>query len=151
MSQVLLDYQVYEAEITTSATPDYADLDQVGTPVALSGVKKGMVESIVVIDRADQAPILDILFFNALPTFTSSDNAALAMSDANAALFIGKVAIVAADYQDFNLSRAASVSNIGLPVEADPGGDLYVQVQAGGAYNAASTSDLLIKIGMVRG
>jgi hypothetical protein len=150
MGQVVQDIQVYEVEITTSATPDYADLDQVGTPVALTGVKKGLIKSIVVIDRADQAPILDILFFKSEPTFTSSDNGALAMSDANAALFLGKVAVVAADYQDFNLSRCASVANIDLPVKAT-GNDLYVQVQAGGAYNAASTADLALKIGMVRG
>lgn len=148
---MIQDVKVYTATITTTATPDYADLDQIGVPVALEGVQQGVIESVVVVDIADQAPVLNIHFFSEEPTVASADNAAVSIVDAQVVdKYLGSVAIAAADYANFTDNRAAVVKNIGLAVKAT-GADLYMLVQAGGAYNASGTSDLTVKVGIRRG
>lgn len=50
-----------------------------------------MLESINIQDKAAQSPVIDIWFFNSLPTIASADRAAFDLTDANMALQIGSV------------------------------------------------------------
>lgn len=114
------------------ATGDYMGLVEISG--ALSCRDAGAVlQSISVIDKSDQAGALDIAFFSRLPTIASAANAAISMTDANAAYYIGHVSIASADYLDFVDNRVANAKNIGLGVynnETDSGGNSRTSIWA---------------------
>lgn len=91
----------------TISTSIYASGDQVGGIQTLAGVFRNiengfagaMLKSIVITDADNQKKAMDILFFDALPTVASSDNAAIDITAAQlASACIGGVSIAATDY-----------------------------------------------------
>lgn len=150
------DVAVLEATVTTD-TSIYADHDQVGTVLTLADAfpggcpKRGMIESVSVVDKSSQKSALTLHFFDASPTVASSDNAALNISDAELAdKYLGKVEIAAGDYQDLSAAAVATVKALGLIVKSTTTA-LYCQVESGGTPTYGSTSDLVLKVGLVRG
>lgn len=91
----------------------YASADILFVPVELSGVTldtKGMsiLRTLVVQDMADQKQDIDLLFFQSDPGDIGAANAAIAMSDAEFASFIGSIRISAADYVSGNANAYAT-------------------------------------------
>lgn len=85
----------------------YADADVLFVPVKLENVAldtKGLatLRTLIVQDMADQKQAIDLLFFSEDPGDIGAANAALAMSDAEFASFLGHVRIAAADYVSGN-------------------------------------------------
>lgn len=138
--------------VSTSA---YGAADQVGGIQTLTGAceivgKPGVIESIVILDKAKQKAAMTIFFFNSLPTVASSDNAALDITDAEMAKAIGHVAIAAADYQDVaNSSLACKIVSPGLPIPATGSPSIYAVMMTTGTPTLGSTSDLVVRY-MVR-
>lgn len=139
--------------ISTSA---YAAGDQMGGVLTLTAAVDATSDtatliSVTVIDKAGQSSDLDVLFFNASPTVASSDNAALSISDAEMAQkFIGRVKISSTDYSTTAAGSDATKSGIGLFLQAYLTNNLYAIVQCQGSPTYTSTSDLVLKFGILQ-
>lgn len=79
-----------------------------------------MLQSLAVIDKDDQKPAFKLFFFKASVT-SGAFNGAPSISDADAANFLGSVAVAAADYDDLGGVSVASFKNIGLLLEPAAG------------------------------
>ena len=139
----------------TLDTNAYAAGDHMGTLMTVdpsfSGIKDGdayVLQSITIVDKAKQDAAINVFFFDESPTLTSSDNAALDISDAEMAdKCVGFVSIAAGDYADLNVNSVATVRNLGLnvkPIDADASGPFYAILQSQGAPTYAA-SDLVVK------
>lgn len=134
----------------------YGDADRLGSIMTLANAfaaGKGTVElsSITVLDKAKQKAAIDVLFFSELPTVASADNAALSITDAEMAKYIGRVAIPAAGYEDTGDNSDTTVRNIGLLMQAAAGStSLYAILQSQGTPTYTSTSDLTLKFSLVQ-
>lgn len=142
-------------EVTpTLDTNAYQTADHLGSLMTFQFTKvvtgsKVFIQSLTVTDAASQRAEIDFLFFNALPTIASSDNAAFNVSDAElAAKGAGVVTVYSADYRAFNANSIASVQNVGLIVPLAASSDsLYVSMIVRGAPTYAVDS-LKIKLGV---
>lgn len=116
-----------------------------------SGIAK--LVSLQVLDEAKQKVAFDILFFDADPTVASAVNAAIDISDAEMAKYLGFVAVAAGDYlTDLAGSSIATKSNIQLMLEgseSSPSTSLYYVLVTRGAPTYAASS-LKIKFGFER-
>jgi len=147
-------------EVTpTMDTSAYASGDYAGTVMTLANAARapglgGVLQTLALVDKADQGAAMTLHFFSQLPTITSADNAAIDITDANAAYYIGSVAIATADYYDFGGNKNAAIKNIGLAFRPDPTAPSTVQniyaiiVMAGSATYAASS--LTFKFGILQ-
>ena len=145
---------VLEATVATD-TSAYADHDQIGSLLTISDAflgasKKGVIVSISVLDKASQESALTVHFFDESPTVTSSDNAALNISDSEMAdKHVGKIEIAAADYQTLSASSVATSDNAGVVISSKSD-DLYLIVESAGTPTYTGSTDLVIKIGLRR-
>lgn len=108
----------------------------------------GVIQSIVVVDEADQKAVLDIYFLSSNVSM-GSENSAPSISDADANHVLGCVSVAATDYKDLGGVSVATIKNIGLPVKAVSGtDDIYVAVVNGtGAPDYVNADDLILRIG----
>lgn len=147
----------FAVEVTpTIDTNAYAAADHLGDLMTIdpsfSGIKNGdayVLQSITIIDQAKQDAAINIFFFDASPTITSSDNAALDIGDDEMVdKCLGVVSIVAGDYADLSANSVATKTNIGLnlrPLDNDTDGIVYALLQSQGTPTYAATDDLTIK------
>lgn len=150
-----------------SATPviqaaAYASGDQLGVLFELQNALDdssgtGGILSLTVIDKAKQKAAIDLLLFSAKPAVASSDNAALDISDAEMAdKFIGKVSVAASDYSDLANCSIASLTQVALLLNAVKdqnnlgGRSLWAILQCRGTPTYTSTSDLVLKVGIIQ-
>lgn len=140
----------------TISTSAYADGDQLGGVLTLTNAMDdirdtGAVLSVTVIDKAKQNDPLDILIFDQSPTVASSDNAILDITDAEMAdKFLGRIQVTADDYSELSACSVASVNGIGLFIASRGSKNLYAILQSRGTPTYTSTSDLIVKIGIVQ-
>jgi len=145
---------VLESTITTTETA-YADHDQIDSVKTLSNAfsgtsRKGVIESITVLDKVSQSSALTLYFFDESPTVASSDNAALNITDAELAdKAVCKAEIAAASYQTFSASTLSSTLNVGCVVSS-LSKDLFMVVQSAGTPDYTAGTDLVVKIGLRR-
>lgn len=138
---------------TVSTSPAYTANDQLGGLQTLSNAVRGagsngIVMSVAICDKAKQSQPLNILFFDAIPTITSTDNGILDISDSEMALkCIGKISIAATDYVTLNLNSFAAVTAIADEI-ASTTGDLYAIAQTTGTPTYVSTTDLTFIYGI---
>lgn len=102
----------------TLDTAQYASGDVLAAPQELAmvgAVRGGIVElgSIHLLDKDDQAGILDLVFMNATGSL-GAENAACAPTDAVAATIIGTVSVASANYVDLANSQCATKTNLKL-------------------------------------
>jgi len=154
----VLGYWVNVHDLTLSLDTDayaqgdvLADRQELANVVGVSG-GCGLIQSVLLTDYDDNARAITLVFLDAdVPIGT--ENAAVSISDANAAKIIGKVQILAADYEDMINSQFAQVLNIGLPFKcADGSKSIYVAAiykdATGDTYTA---SGIELKIGILPG
>jgi hypothetical protein len=149
--------------VTVTPTVDtaiYASGDRIGSIMEFTNALDdssgtATIQSVTIVDKAAQSSILQILFFNDLPTVASADNAALNITDAEmAAKCIGHVSVVAADYFALSASSVACVRNINLLVTSvksstnTTGKSIWGVIRSGGTPTYTSTSDLVISVGL---
>lgn len=139
---------------TTSASPDYGSGEAVGSPKEFANffdtiTRAQELQTVTLKDKAGQGPILNVFFFKTSAlTGTYTDNSTVSISDQDFNRCVAVVKIAAADW-----ATAGGKSVVTVKPEAIIGNEtndfesLFVVVVAGGAYNAASTSDLTIHIG----
>ena len=141
--------------ITATPTIDaaiYGSGDRLGSIITLtdavdSSSDGAVLKTLIIVDSAVQSLGIDVLFFNALPTIGSADNAALSLTDAEmASKFIGRVVVVAADYTALALNSVAVKNQIeALMIPALGSRDLYCVLQARGTPTYGATTALTVK------
>jgi hypothetical protein len=136
-------------------TNAYADADVLAETQEIEEVFKGpaataILNSIVLLDKDDQAGALDLVFFRSNVSL-GTENAAVAISDANADEIIAVVQFVAGDYIDLANSQIAIKGPGDLGQLLKPSGDdsLYVGAISRDAktYTAAG---ITLKIGLLK-
>lgn len=108
-----------------------------------------ILDSVVITDLGKQDVQLDLVLFS--KTFTATaDNAALDVADADLPNCLGVIKLT--DYADFNDSSVVTKAGIGLVIKnTGSDGSLYGQLVTRGTPTYASTSDLTVKVGIIRG
>lgn len=127
----------------------YADGDRLGSTMTVAtgaaDKESSTLRTISLVDAAAQKSVINVLFFSQSPTIASADNAALDLTDANMAYYIGHVSIAAADYVDSASNAAACVKDINLfgLASSSANGTIYAVLESGGTPTYAATSDLV--------
>jgi hypothetical protein len=137
------------------ATP-YSSGDVIGgtntiTAAVLDPKGVSRLESVVVLDKANQKAALDLVFFNAAPAASfGADNAAYGLNDSDLDKCIGRISVATGDYASSGTNNAeATLKNIGLILDAIAGStSVYMVVVARGAVTYGSATDLIIKLGL---
>ena len=118
-------------------------------------LERGVLESILIVDRAQQLAALDLVLFD--QAFTASvDNAVFNPSDADLNNCVGVVHVAAADYTNFSTNAVAMVTGIGpmgwgLPIQTVGDDILYGQlVVRSGPPTYVATTDIRVRLTLRR-
>ena len=141
--------------LASFATP-YSSGDVLGavntvSSAALNSGQCDKLDTVLVLDKANQKAALDLIFFSEAPANSlGADNAAYALNDADLATVIGRVSVAAADYVSSSTTNAeATLRNIELTLQPKPGTQtIFMVAVARGAATYGSASDLIIKLGL---
>jgi hypothetical protein len=140
---------------TISTSPAYSSGDAVGGVQTLTSAVRvssgvAILESLTVIDKGNQKAALTLLFFNANPAAaTVTDNSTFVFST-DISKLIGKVNVLASDYETVNSIGIASVKAIGLETKASGSANLFVAVVTTGTPTYLTTSDLSFQYGFLQ-
>jgi hypothetical protein len=116
---------------------------------ALTSVGTGILESIIVLDRADQKAALDIFIFDADPTAaTLADKTAFVFSTDDLKV-IAHVSVAAADYVTVNSKAIAHETSLGIALKAS-GTTLWAAVVTSGTPTFAATTDVQVTFGILQ-
>lgn len=131
----------------------YSAADAVGGKMefadATSSFNTAVLSTVVVVDDADQGVALDIVCFNQSFTATA-DNAALAISDADAGNVVAWVSVATSDYVDLGASKVAVIGNINQLITTHGSTNLYCQMMTSGTPTYAAVDDLHVTLGFLQ-
>jgi hypothetical protein len=143
--------------VTVTPTLDtsiYASGDILFTTTAVSNAVRAndglaMLNSLVVVDKDDQKPEFALKFWSSNVTY-GTFNAAPSISDADAANCLGRINIVAADYDDDGGVSTAFKDNIGKLLKAASGTrTIYITGKLTAGTPTHTASGLVIRLGLV--
>jgi hypothetical protein len=140
---------------TISAGAIYAAGDTVGDKITLTNAVRvsggtGILQDLLVIDKANQKANLEILIFESDPSAaTITDNAAFVFST-DIAKLIQRISIASSDYVTINSIAIASMSSIGKVLYANGSRNLYAVIINTGTPTYATTSDLTLVLGILQ-
>jgi hypothetical protein len=138
------DTNAYSAADVVAATQELA-----GAVLSLGGT--AVVQSITLLDQADQTPAGYLLYFLKTNVAIGTENAAVSISDTNAIQILGVVSIAAADFVDLIGSRLACVKNIGLPIKAaSDSTSVFVALVSVDATPTLAADSLRLKVGLLQ-
>lgn len=134
---------------TVSVVPDtniYADNDLVGGKLTMLLPKSGIIETVVLLDQANQSAALDLVLFSADPAGTTfTNNASLDINDTDALKIIGVIRFAASDYGSFADNAVATLRGVGFAYVSE--GPLYGAFLSNGATPTyVATTDLQLTI-----
>ena len=125
--------------------------DVVEVPFACQANGASMLHSAIVTDFSDQAGAMHLEFFRANPGSLGTINLPMAITDTQAALGCGHVAIAATDYSDLGAQQMATKTSVGLEMmPADAGTSLWMAIKSMDTKTYAKPY-LSVKLGFLRG
>jgi hypothetical protein len=125
-------------------TGAYAIGDALGSKNSFAAVPEhGYLVGVVVQDHDQEHPVFDIVFFDNADIAGSTDNAALAPTDAELGFAMGAVRV--SDYFDFSANSIGLESNFRIPYWV-PGGNLFFQCIIWGVHTFTAITDIQIAI-----
>lgn len=139
----------------TIDTNAYTSGDAVGGKQTLTSAArvsggKVLLNSVVVVDKGNQKKPLTILFFDSDPSAaTITNNAAFAFST-DITKVVGRVNVVAGDYETVDSKAVACVKAIGLEMKASGSANLYAAVVTTDTPTYTSASDLIFRYGFAQ-
>ena len=146
MKEEIKNFQTVQVDVTLSLdTSAYADGDVLAEMQAVEldvgyntqvGLR-GTINYCEVVDKDDQGEALDVVFMDEEGSLGAVENAAVAITDANAIKVIGNV--VVSTYADFINSQIARPEFYPIPFNTDKTGTIYVGAisRGAGTYTAA--------------
>lgn len=139
----------------TINTAQFTSGDAVGgkqTLTSAARVSSGTVilESLTLVDKGNQKAAMTVLFFNSDPSAaTITNNSAFAFST-DVSKVVGKVNIVAEDYETIDSIAIASVKAVALQIKASGSANLFAAVVTTGTPTYTSTTDLIFYYGFLQ-
>jgi hypothetical protein len=139
----------------TVDTAIYADGDVLADLQAVAGFMRAdggraVIQSVTLLDKSDQAVAMD-LFISPSAVSLGTENAAPSISDANAAGLQRICNIGTSDYIDMGGCRIATITGLGLVVEAAAGETtMYIGAVTRGGTPTYGASDLTLLIGLLQ-
>ena len=133
----------------------YTAGQNVGTVSALANAVRvaagsGMVQLVQIADKAKQSAAIDVIFFNASPAGTYTDNTTCAPTAADLLTVVGVVSVLAGDYSAFSANSVASKGGLGLSFKLPSGTSLYALMVARGTPTYASVSDVQLRVAILQ-
>lgn len=143
---------------SVAATTAYSSGDVIGDHLTVSKAvldTKGtaLLQSLTVLDKANQKSALDLIFFNEEPAASyGANNSAYGLNDSDLSKVIGRISVAAADYVSSGSNNAeATLRNLGLLLQSlEKSKDVYVLVVARGTPTFGANGDLIIKLGLLQ-
>ena len=139
-----------------SITPAYTAGDAVGAKRTITGALRtvngsGILESITILDRANQKSAFEIFIFDSNPAAaTITDNVAFVFSTDDLKV-LAHVTVAATDYITVNSKAVATLKGLGVTLKgADASTSLYAAVVAVGTPTFAATTDLQLIYGILQ-
>tara|TARA_R100000808_G_scaffold8129_1_gene23134 strand:- start:525 stop:1031 length:507 start_codon:yes stop_codon:yes gene_type:complete len=150
-----MDVDLIDVTLTTDAEA-HADNDVIAQSIEIPNavaVKGGsaIIQSVMLLDEDDEAPSIDLIFQTDNTALASDEGEAINISDANARDILGFVNV--SNYTDLIGCQVAVKTNIGLVVKAaSTTKSIWVHAvnRSGGTYTPAATTDLKMRIGIVK-
>ena len=150
-----MDVDLIDVTLTTDAEA-HADNDVIAQSIEIPNavaVKGGsaIIQSVMLLDEDDEAPSVDLIFQTDNTALASDEGEAINISDANARDILGFVNV--SNYTDLIGCQVAVKTNIGLVVKAaSTTKSIWVHAvnRSGGTYTPAATTDLKMRIGIVK-
>lgn len=125
------------------------DSTEVAAAVRANG-GHAILESVTIIDKADQGVAFTLLLANAATDFGTL-NSAPDPDDTEAATVIGWVPVATTDYVDLGAARVACIRNIGLLLKAGAATtSVYIAGVNGTGTPTYAASDLVFQLGFLR-
>lgn len=138
----------------TTDTSAYASGDVVADRQVISNATRAknapaLLQSLMLIDKADQGAALEVLFFSD-DVALGTENAAPSISDANALTFLGRVSIATTDYQDLGGAKVAHKTGLSLLMSPKTDTrDIYVAVLNGSGTPTYAADSLVLRLGFL--
>lgn len=146
-----------EARKVISVTPTidtaaYSTGDAVGgkqTLTSAARVSGGAVtlESLIIVDKANQKQAMDILFFNADPTAATITNNATFAFSTDIAKWVGQIHIATTDWTTFDSKAIVNKLNQKLTMQGNATANLYAAVVGTGTPTYLTAGDLIFYYG----
>lgn len=139
---------------TTNASA-YEAGDAVGGKITITNAMRvsggtGILQSIDIIDKANQKAALEVLIFNADPSAaTITDDTAFVYST-DISKQIARISVAASDYVTINSIATVSLGGLGKIVKANGSANLYAAIVLVGTPTYTSTSDIIITFGILQ-
>jgi hypothetical protein len=138
------------------STTAYSIGDNVGGKITLASSVRtvgnlALLVSLLVVDKSNIKPALELLFFNADPTAaTLTDNAAISLST-DVSKICGRLSVASTDYVTVGGVAVANLSSVMKLMQADMSTvNLYAAAMAPAAITFAGNSDLILTFGFDR-
>ena len=150
-----MEVDLIDVTLTTDAEA-HADNDviaqsiEIANAVAVEG-GSAIIQSIMLLDEDDEAPRVDLIFQTDNTALASDEGEAINISDTNARDILGFVNV--SNWSDLIGCQIAVKTNVGLVVKAaSDTKSIYVHCvnRSGGNYTPAATTDLKMRIGVVK-
>jgi hypothetical protein len=137
-----------------STSPAYSAGDAVGAKRTIANAVRtpgtGVLESVTILDRANQKAAMTLFIFDADPTAaTITDNAAFVFSTDDVKV-IAQVNIAASDYVTTNSKALAQKTGLGVALKASSGTSLYAALVTTGTPTYAATTDVQLEYGILQ-
>ena len=147
-----------QPNLASFATP-YSSGDVLGSLNTISdavaeGKSSCKLDSLVVLDAANQKSAIDLVFFNEAPTTSfGADNDPYALNDSDLSKLIGRITVGGSDYVSSSTTNAeATLRNLELTLQAIAQSKaLYVVAVSRGTPTYGSATDLTLKFGLEQG
>lgn len=123
---------------------------EIPNAVAVEG-GSAIIQSIMILDEDDEAPSIDLIFQTDNTALASDEGEIVNISDDNARDILGFVNV--SNYTDLLNCQVGIKTNIGLVVKAaSTTKSIFVHAvnRSGGTYTPAATTDLKMKIGIIK-
>ena len=154
-----MDVDLIDVTLTTVAAA-IADNEVISQSIEISNAVSvpggsGIIQSVMLLDEDDEAPTVELLFSQVSTAITDAASEAIGNSvsdlDATFRSFLGATTV--SSWSDLVDGQIGVKSNIGLAIKA-ASGETSIWVHAinrsGGNYTPAATTDLKLRIGIIK-
>lgn len=137
-----------------STSPAYTAGDAVGGKRTIANAVRvngtGILQSVAILDRANQKASMTLFIFDADPTAaTITDNAAFVFSTDDLKV-IAQVSIGAGDYVTTDSKAYALISGLNIPIKAASGTSLFAALVTTGTPTYAATTNVQLEYGILQ-
>jgi len=153
-------FQHYIEETAVVQAALYASGDLIANKISLvaavegdadqRGPVGGLIQSVIITDLGAQSAALDVVFFDTDPTSTTFTlNAAFDVDDLDLVNIVGVAQVTT--YAAFSDNSVGQALQLAIPFVLPSGNTLYAAIVSRGTPTYASTSDLTIRVGVLKG